>query len=414
MTIFVIISGLKFENRLPNHAIIIAERGIMDRIYLDYAATTPLDENVLNAMLPYFNNKFGNPSSIHYFGQSAEGDVEKARTSILQHFNASDYELIFTSGGTESDNLALRGTAFHERKIRGAKRILYSAVEHHAVSTTAAQLETEFGFMAEKLPVNDFGAVEEQILEEKLAKDVAIVSIIYANNELGTINNVAKLAEMCSQKGIPFHTDAVQAVAHLDINLGTMPIGLMSFGAHKFYGPKGVGGLLVKNGLNIQPQITGGKQEDGFRAGTHNVPLIMGMAEALRIVNTKRSVENQRLTQLRDQLITGILTSIQDSYLTGHPTNRLPNHASFVLEGIESNELIMAMDMEGFAVSAGSACKVGNPQPSEVLMAIGFTEKLAKSGLRITMGRDTTKEHINALLNRLPILVERLRKSGSK
>lgn len=381
----------------------------MDRIYLDYAATTPVDKRVIETMLPFFDGVFGNPSSAHYFGQMAEGAVENARRQISNLLNAPGYEVIFTSGGSESDNLAIRGAALAVRKSKGADRILISSVEHEAILKTAHQLKNEYGFKVEKLRVDKYGQLDINYLEEILDNKTALVSVIYGNNEIGTINPIADICSMCHERGILFHSDAVQAAAHINIDLKQTNIDLLSISAHKFYGPKGIGALLIKKNVDLISQITGGKQESGFRAGTHNVPNIVGLAKALALKSEINDHESHRLSNSRDLLITGVLNRIPDSQLTGHPTNRLPNHASFEFSGIDGNELLIALDMAGFAVSSGSACKVGNPSPSEVLLAMGINNELAMGALRITLGRNTTEVHIEKILDFLPKVIAKLR-----
>jgi cysteine desulfurase len=360
-------------------------------------------------MLPYFSHEFGNPSSAHYYGQQADGAIEKARRTIKSLYNADGYDVIFTSGGSESDNLALRGAATEQRKRTGATKILTSSVEHDAITRTASQLQQKSGFIYNEVRVANNGLVELSFLENKLNKQVALVSIIYANNEIGSINPIKEAAKICHEKGILFHTDAVQAAAHLQIDLDELEVDYLSISAHKLYGPKGIGLLFKKKFAPLLPQITGGAQESGFRAGTSNVPLIVGMAKALEINFGKVESENIRLVKLRDKLITGVLQNIAGSYLTGDHTNRLSNHASFVFEGLSGNELLIALDMAGFAVSSGSACKVGNPKPSEVLLALGIKPDLAIGSLRITLGKFSTIEEIDSLISLLPEVVKRLR-----
>lgn len=379
------------------------------RIYLDYAATTPVDPRVAAVMSPYFQEEFGNPSSIHLYGQKAEAALESARRVVSESLHCRPETIVFTACGTESDNLALRGTAFSMRKQRQARHILISPVEHHAVTHTARQLADEFGFELEFLPVDADGRVDPQEVAARLRPDTAVVSVIYANNEIGTINPVAEIAAICEKKGVPFHTDAVQAAAHLPIDLGASPISLMAIGAHKFYGPKGVGALYIREGTSILPVQTGGGQEKGLRAGTQNVPYIVGLAEALRLAQLEGEQYRQKLLPLRDHLIGQVLEEIPQARLTGHPTNRLPNHASFVFEGVDGNSLLMMLDMAGFACSSGSACKTGNPEPSDVLLAIGLPPRWALGSLRVTLGRGTTEEHISALLKVLPGLIKRAR-----
>lgn len=360
-------------------------------------------------MLPIYRENFGNPSSSHVFGQSAEGAVEKARVELATLLNAKKFDILFTSGGSESDNLALRGTALAERNRRGANRILVSAVEHPAILATAKNLRDEFGFEFEPLRVDEYGRVLVDHLAEQLTKSVAIVSVIHGNNEIGTINPIHEIAEICHTKGALLHTDAVQSAAHINLDLDNLGADLVSIGSHKFYGPKGVGALIKRKGIKPIPQISGGKQEGGLRAGTHNVPGIVGMVVALRRQTELRASEYQTLIQLRDRLIEGVLQSVSGSSLTGHPTQRLANHCSFVFEGINGNELLINLDMAGFAVSSGSACKVGNPSPSEVLLALGIDPNLALGSLRVTLGRFTTQDHVDRFLDVLPGMVTRLR-----
>lgn len=382
----------------------------MDRIYLDYAATTPVDKLVLDAMLPYFGQDFGNPSSAHIYGQNAEGAIEKARKTISRLFNADGYDLIFTSGGSESDNLALRGAALEQRKRTGASKLLISGVEHDAVDQTANQLQQKYGFIVNKLRVDNYGLIDFQILESLLNKQTALVSVIHGNNEIGTINPIKEIAKMCHEKGILFHSDAVQAAAHLKIDLKGLDVDYLSISAHKFYGPKGIGVLFKKKFAPILTQITGGSQEAGYRAGTSNVPYIVGMARALELIHENLDLENKRLITLRDKLISGVLNSVPKCQLTGDQQNRLSNHASFVFAGLSGNDLLIALDMAGFAVSSGSACKVGNPRPSEVLLALGIAPALALGSLRVTLGRMAKESDIDQFLAILPEVVKNLRK----
>ena len=357
----------------------------MDRIYLDYAATTPMDRRVLEAMTPYFTETFGNPSSIHYYGQAAEAAVEKARKTIADYFHVNQGGVIFTSGGTESDNLALRGTAFKQRKERGANKLIISPVEHHAVLTTAEQLRNEFGFELCLLKVDSTGRVDLDDLNRQVDQNTAVVSIIYGNNEIGTINPMAEIAAICHAKGALLHSDAVQAAAHLPIDLSDSQIDLISIGAHKFYGPKGIGALVCRSEPDLLSQNTGGKQESNHRAGTHNVPLIVGMAEAIALLEQTSTNDADGLAGMRTALISGVLNAIPGAVLTGHPSMRLPNHASFVFDGVDGNQLLVQLDMAGFACSSGSACKVGDPQPSDVLLAIGVPPTRALGSLRVTL-----------------------------
>lgn len=379
------------------------------KIYLDYAATTPVDPRVIEVMLPYFNQNFGNPSSVHTFGQRAEAALEEARERVAQVLRCSPRSIIFTSCGSESDNLALRGAAFEMRRQRGANHILISPVEHHAVSHTAEQLASLHGFELELLPVDEYGLVHPEVLADRIRPDTAIVSVIYANNEIGTVNPIAELGAVCRSRGVIFHTDAVQAAAYLPVDVEALNVDLMSLGAHKFYGPKGVGVLYVREGTRLIPAQTGGGQEFGLRAGTHNIPYIAGMAEALHLTQIERVDRTAHLLPLRDRIISQVLEEIPGSRLTGHPVQRLTNHASFVFEGVDGNALLMMLDVEGFALSSGSACKTGDPEPSEVLTALGIPRSWSLGSLRVTLGTPTTAEEVEAFLRLLPEVVERAR-----
>jgi cysteine desulfurase len=381
----------------------------MDKNYLDYAATTPVDPQVLETMLPYFNADFGNPSSVHGYGQRAEAALEAARNTIADALNCLPGEIIFTGCGTESDNLALRGAAFASRKTRSASHILISPVEHHAVSHTAAQLASEHGFELEYLPVDMYGQVAPEAVAERLRPDTAVVSIIYGNNEIGTVNPINQIGLVCQAHNVPFHTDAVQAGAHLSLDVQALNVDYMALGAHKFYGPKGVGVLYIRTGAPYLPTLTGGSQESGRRAGTENVPYIVGMATALRLVQARLAENRLRLEALRDVIIERTLAEIPGVRLTGHPDQRLPNHASFVFEGVDGNELLMLLDVAGFACSSGSACKTGSPSPSEVLLATGLNEALALGSLRVTLGQWTTETELEHFLASLPECVARAR-----
>lgn len=379
------------------------------KTYLDYAATTPVDPRVAAAMQPYFTEIFGNPSSVHTFGQQAEAALEEAREVVAGVLNCRSDEVIFTSCGSESDNLALRGAALAARKARGANHILLSPVEHHAVSHTALQLRDLFGFEVEFLPVDETGRVSPAEVAARLRDDTAVVSAMYANNEIGTINPIAEIGAACRERGVPFHTDAVQAAAYLPLDVRRLNVDLMALGAHKFYGPKGVGALYVRKGTPLAPTQTGGGQEFGLRAGTHNIPYIVGMAEALRLAQAEREERAARLRPLRDHLIGRVLEAVPEAQLTGHPAERLPNHASFVFRGVDGNALLAILDVEGFACSSGSACKTGSPEPSEVLVAVGLSPEWALGSLRVTLGAHTSPEDVERFLGVLPQAVERAR-----
>lgn len=382
----------------------------MDNIYLDYAATTPLDREVFARMEPYLFDDFGNPSSSHYFGQRAETAVDSARRKIADLLDAEEEEVLFTGSGSEGDNLGIRGTAYMQRKHNNADRILISPVEHSAVTNTALQLQEEFDFKVEYLRVDKFGIVDLDYLRETVNEKTAIVSTVYANNEIGSVNPIHDIATICHEKGVPLHTDGVQACAHLDVCFHKEEIDLLALAAHKFFGPKGVGALIHKKGLDLLPQITGGKQEHKLRAGTHNVPGIVGMAAALEKKCAGLAMNSERLISMRDRIIQTVLSTISGAHLTGHPVNRLPNHASFVFEGIIGNDLVIALDMAGFACSSGSACKVGDPKPSKILIGMGLAPELALGSLRVTLGNQTTDDQIDRFLDVLSVLVKKLRK----
>ncbi len=376
-------------------------------VYLDYAATTPLDEGVLTAMMPYFTRHFGNPSSVHFFGQQAEAALEDSREKVASHFGAHPDEILFTSGGTESDNLAIRGAAFARRQKYGCNRILTTPVEHHAVTHTVEQLARLYGFSVDTLPVDASGKVDPDDLRKMLTRDVALVSVIYANNEIGTINPMVELARVCRELGVPLHTDAVQAAAHLLMDAIHLKADMVSIGAHKFYGPKGVGALYLRAGIDRMPVQTGGGQEYNLRAGTENVPYIVGLAESFALAQSHTVERAERFCQMRDHLIEGVLSLIPNGKLSGHRTDRLPNHASFVFKGVDGNRLLMLLDGAGFACSSGSACKVGDPKPSNVLKAIGYDDEWALGSLRVTLGSGTTLDQLDAFLNVLPDLVKK-------
>lgn len=382
-------------------------------MYLDHAATTPVDPRVLAAMLPYFTDDFGNPSSVHRFGQQAETAVDTARGYVAEVLGCDPSEIVFTACGSESDNLALRGAAFAERERRGADTLVVSAVEHPAVSRTARQLQDHFGFRLEVVAVDPTGRVTAEALRPHLTARTAVVSIVYANNEIGTINPVADLAAECRAAGVPMHTDAVQAASQLPVDVRALGVDLLALGAHKFYGPKGVGALYLRSGLHILPWLTGGSQEHGQRAGTHNVPLIVGLAEALRLAARERKARNRHMLGLRDRILRAVLERIPFARLTGHPIERLPNHASFVLRGVDGNALLAALDLQGFACSSGSACKSGTPEPSEILRALGLSPQEALGSLRVTVGKDTRAEDVERFVDLLPVIAAGLHRHGA-
>lgn len=378
-------------------------------IYLDYAATTPVDGRVLEAMRPYFSLTFGNPSSVHRFGQQAEKAVEDAREAVSRVLRCNPKEVIFTSCGTESDNIALRGAAIAAREQSGKDRILTSRTEHHAVSKTAEDLAAKHGFSVGWLQPDEHGSTTPASVRNAVDAESAVVSVMYANNEIGTINPIREIAAQCRKAGVVMHTDAVQAGAYLDVDVDALGVDLMSLGGHKFHGPKGVGALYVRQGTSLHPAQTGGSQESGLRAGTQNVPLIVGFARALQLAQEERSQRVAHAVELRDHIIGEVLERIPDSRLTGSPTSRLPNHASFVFKDVDGNLLLMLLDAADFACSSGSACKTGNPEPSDVLTAMGLPREWGLGSLRVTVGRETTAGEAEAFLAALPALVEKAR-----
>ena len=379
-------------------------------IYLDYSATTPVDPRVLEKMMPYFSASFGNPSSVHRYGQAAEAAVDSARESVAAVLNCRPEEILFTSCGSESDNLAIRGAAYAMRERTGASWILAARAEHPAVTKTLLHLEQYEGFQIEWLDVDEQGMVTPESVSRALCDNTAIVSVMYANNEVGTINPIREIAEICREKNILFHTDAVQAAAYLPVDVRALGVDMMSLGAHKFYGPKGVGALYVRKGTPLVSHLTGGGQEFNLRAGTQNVPYIVGFAEALRLTNEERLQRVTHVQPLRDRVIGSVLESIPDARLTGHMDSRLPHHASFAFNGVDGNLLLTLLDAAGFACSSGSACKTGNPEPSEVMNAIGLSRDWGLGSLRVTLGMQTTPADVDSFLHALPGLVQKARK----
>ena len=382
-------------------------------IYFDYSATTPVDARVLDAMTPYFSASFGNPSSVHRFGQIAESAIDSARETVARVLNCRADEIIFTSCGSESDNLAIRGAAYAMRERTGAKWILASRAEHPAVTKTLKHLEKYEGFLVEWLDVDERGMVTPETVAKAICEDTAIVSVMYANNEIGTINPIKEIAEICCANNILFHTDAVQAAAYLPVDVNALGVDMMSLGAHKFYGPKGVGALYVRKGTPLVSHLTGGGQEFNLRAGTQNVPYIVGFAESLRLTHEERAQRVAHVRPLRDKIIGTILESIPNSKLTGDMESRLPHHASFAFKDVDGNLLLTLLDAAGFACSSGSACKTGNPEPSEVMNVIGLSREWGLGSLRVTLGNGTTPEHVESFLATLPSLVVKARSLGS-
>ncbi len=382
-------------------------------IYMDHSASTPVRAEVYEAMQPYFAEFYGNPSSIHGVGRRAGVALAQARRVIAETIGAKPGEIIFTGCGTESDNAALRGIALARRQATGAKRIITLPIEHKAVLYTAQDLADHFGFELTLVPVDREGLVGVDAVASALGDgtDVAVVSIMYANNEVGTVQPIAEIGALCRARGVPFHTDAVQAAGKLPLNVDDLHVDALSTSAHKFYGPKGVGFLYLRGGTPFLPYMTGGSHEGGRRAGTENVPSIVGMAKALELVEAERPQENARLRVLRDQLIGGILESVDGAVLTGSPTQRLDSHASFVIRGVEAEGVLIGLDLAGIAASSGSACTSGSHRPSHVLEALGVPPTDAVGGLRLSLGHSNRPEDVDFLLERLPQIVNQIKGS---
>ena len=376
-------------------------------IYMDHAATTAVDSRVVEAMLPYFSEKYGNASSIYALGREAQQAIEDARRTVADILGAAPREIIFTSCGSESDNLAIRGVAF-ARRAEG-NHIITSSIEHHAVGHTCEQLEKEFGFKVTYLPVDKYGRVNPDDVGRAITDKTILISIMYANNEIGTIQPIAEIGKIARAKNIPFHTDAVQAGGALDLDVNKLNVDLLSLSAHKFYGPKGIGVLYQRRFTPLLPMQTGGGQERGRRAGTENIPYIVGLAAALKLAHEHRETNNARVAALRDRLIKGTQDAIPDVYLTGHPSDRLPNNASFVFKGIEGESILLNLDLMGVAASSGSACTSASLEPSHVLRALGLPVDLCHGSLRLTLGNENTEEDVDYVLSILPGIVSKLR-----
>ncbi|MFA5449508.1 MAG: cysteine desulfurase NifS [Clostridia bacterium] len=376
------------------------------KIYLDNSATTSLDGEVLQAMLPYFTDMYGNSSSLHGFGRESLNAVDNAREKIAKILGAKPSEIYFTSGGVESNNWALKG-AVAAAKGRN-KHIITSAIEHPAIIETCHSLEKD-GVEVTYIPVNSDGIVSLENIKAAVREDTVLVSIMTANNEIGSIQPVAEIGAFCREEGIPFHTDAVQAIDSQYIDVDKMNIDMLSLSAHKFHGPKGIGLLYIRSGVRLKRLLDGGHQERGQRAGTTNVPLVVGMAKALELSAANRANYNKKLTKLRDYFIDRALQEIPFTHLNGGRENRLPNNINLSFEFIEGESILMVLDLEGIAVSSGSACSSGALEASHVILALGGREELAHSSIRFSLGRDTTKEELDITLEVLKKAVDRLR-----
>jgi cysteine desulfurase len=379
-------------------------------VYLDYSATTPTDPRVVEAMMPYFTEVFGNASSAHSFGQKAEMAIEKARRSVAKVFNSKPSEVIFTSGGSESDNLAIRSAAWAAREKTGRNHLVTTAIEHSAVGKTMKQMAEHMGFELTLVEVDKYGMVTPEAFRAAITDKTVLASIIYANNEVGTVQPLAELGAICKENGIMFHTDAVQAGGQMSLDVQALNVDLMSISGHKFYGPKGVGALYVRDGIEMLSSSSGGSHERGIRAGTHNTPFIIGLAKALELAYSELEERQAHIAKLRDMLLEGIMSRIPQAERTGHPENRLPSHLSFIFDGIDANKLIMHMDMKGVAASSASACKTGNPEPSNVLLALGYPRDKALGSLRCSLSHHTTEDDIRYVVDTIVECVESLQK----
>ena len=378
----------------------------MRKVYLDNAATTALSPKVLEKMMPYLTDIYGNASSPHSFGQTARIGVEHAREQVARAINADPSEIVFTGCGTESDNTVLFGVA--ERYAKKGDHIITTNVEHHAILHSCAALEKK-GIKVTYLPVDKDGLVTPEQVRDAITDKTILVSVMFANNEVGTIMPIPEIAAVCHEKGVLFHTDAVQAAGHIPIDVKAMGIDMLSISGHKFHGPKGVGVLYERKGIRLPSYIIGGEQEKGRRAGTENVAGIVGLGEALELAVTNMSETSARMTRMRDRLIEGIEATIPEVKLNGHRTKRLPNNVNFSIKYIEGESILLMLDMAGIAASSGSACTSGSLEPSHVLSAMGLSPDTARSSVRFSLGRDNTAEEIDRVLAVLPPIVEDLR-----
>jgi len=378
----------------------------MEKIYLDYAATTPTDPEVLEAMLPYFSERFGNPSSIHGFGQETRKAIEAARSQIASFLGAKDEEIVFTSGGTESNNTALFGTLWGNAKK--GNHVVTTAIEHHAIIEPAQFLEKQ-GYQVTYVKPDAQGMVSPDDIAAALTDKTVLVSVMHANNEIGTIQPIKEIGRIVRERGIYFHTDAVQTVGHIPVNVNELNVDLLSLSAHKFYGPKGVGCLYVRKGTRVLPFLRGGGQENRRRASTENVPGIVGAGKAIEICGRRMATEAKQQTVWRDRLIAEVSKRIDHVYLNGHPNLRLPNNVNFSVEFVEGESMLLNLDLFGIAASTGSACTSGDLEASHVLLSIGRPHELCHGSLRLTLGRFTKDSHIDKFLEVFPGIVAKLR-----
>jgi cysteine desulfurase len=379
----------------------------MKRIYLDHAATTPAHPEVVKAMLPYYTDAFSNPSSIYSYGQEAKVAIEKARAKVAGFIGAKSEEVIFTGGGTEADNFALKGVALaNERK---GNHLITTSIEHHAVLETCKFLEKQGGFKITYLPVDGYGLVDPQEVKKAITNKTILVSVMHANNEIGTIQPIEEISKYVKEAGILFHTDAVQSVGHIPVNVDELGVDLLSISAHKLYGPKGVGALYIRKGTRIFPLVHGGEQERGRRAGTENVPGIVGLSKAIELARQEMDEEAKWLVCLRDRLIQGLLENIDHVHVNGHPFWRLPNNVNVSVDFVEGESMLLNLDLENICASTGSACSSSSLEPSHVLRALGLPPEQAHGSLRFTLGRENTADEIDLVIEVLSRIVTRLR-----
>lgn len=375
-------------------------------IYLDHAATTPVKPEVLEAMLPWFTENFGNPSTVYSIGRTSKKAIEEARETVARIIGAEPREIFFTGSGTEADNWAIKGAAY--ANMKKGKHIITTSIEHHAVLHTCQYLESEC-FEVTYLPVDEYGLVSPEQVEAAIRPDTILISVMFANNEIGTIQPIAEIGKIAREKGICFHTDAVQAMGSIRVNVSDLNVDMLSMSAHKFYGPKGVGALYIRKGVKLTSFMHGGAQERGRRASTENVPGIVGLAKALELADKNMDEHNKKLIALRDRTIAEIEEKIPYVRLNGHREKRLPGNVNFSFEFIEGESLLLMLDLKGIAASSGSACTSGSLDPSHVLLAIGLPHERAHGSLRLTFGDGNTDEDVDCLMEVLPGIVERLR-----
>ena len=378
----------------------------MRKVYLDHNATTPVHPQVIEVMLPFMNERFGNPSSVHSLGQDTREAMEKGRETVASAFGARKDEIVFTSGGTESDNLAISGVA--GALCKKGKHIITSKIEHHAVLATCEHL-AGIGFAVTEVPCDKYGIVDPEEVRRAIRSDTILITIMHANNEVGTIEPIEEIGEIASEKGIVFHSDAVQSFGKVDLNTSKIKANLLSVSSHKIYGPKGVGALYVRRGTPLSPVVFGGHHEKKRRAGTENVPGIIGFAKAVEIASADLASTNRSMLALRNRLEEGIMSSMPNVRLNGHPTKRLPSTLNVSFEFVEGESLVLSLDMEGIAVSSGSACTSGSLEPSHVLLAMGVPAEAAQGSVRFSLGRDNTEADVDYVLGVLPRIVDRLR-----